>query len=394
MTKTRVAILLLTALVLTVFGGIAILYAKGFRLDQNNLSIVPKGLLVANSDPNGAQVFVDGELKTATNNTITLSPGTYEVRIRKEGFTTWTKSITIEKEVVTQIDAYLTPSAPSLTAFTFSGALLPTATPDLTKIAYVIPPEKEPSSVSDESNKAGLWVVETSNLPLGFNREPRQVTDGDLADAKLEWSPDETQILLTTKTGTFLLSASDFTAQAQRVNVSSQLKDIKLKWQDDLDKRLNAKLARLPGDLKEIFQRKASDVRFSPDDKKILYVASGSAQIPEGLVKSLPGSSTQKEDRSITDSKTYIYDTKEDKNFLIADGGQGAYWLPNSNNVLLPEEDKIVVMDYDGTNPQEIYAGSYVYPFAFPSSSDSRVLFLTNLGSKNATSNLYWLSLK
>ena len=143
--------LLSTFIIVGIFGVVAILYARGFRLQNNKdtIALGPTGLLVANSDPTGAQVFVEGELKTATDNSISLPPGTYNVTIKKEGFLGWEKDITIEKEAVTQVDAFLVSAAPSLTALTFSGAINPTASEDFSKIAYVVP------TAADNIERAG-----------------------------------------------------------------------------------------------------------------------------------------------------------------------------------------------------------------------------------------------
>mgnify|MGYP001590916282 CR=1 FL=1 len=51
-----------------------VLYGKGYRFGLGGVKIELKGtgLLVAKSIPDGAQVLVDGKLKTATDNTIIL----------------------------------------------------------------------------------------------------------------------------------------------------------------------------------------------------------------------------------------------------------------------------------------------------------------------------------
>ena len=94
----------------------AVQLGKGYRPSRDGL-LQPTGLLSANSFPTGAQVFIDGRLVTATNNTMNLEPGEYEVEIRKEGFTSWAKRLNIQKELVTQTNALLFPSAPSYCSF-------------------------------------------------------------------------------------------------------------------------------------------------------------------------------------------------------------------------------------------------------------------------------------
>lgn len=393
MARYRVFVTLITFLVLAIFGTISILYAKGYRLsfneENNNLQIGPRGLLVANSDPNGAQVFVDGELKTATNNTVSLAPNTYRVEIRKEGYLPWSKQVKIEKETVTQIDGFLIASAPSLTALTFSGVFNPVPSPDNTKIAYGVPP-----TTDNGEDKAGLWILETVDLPLGFNRDPRQITDGDLTEANWKWSPDGRQILLTTQNGVFLLDTSVFTAQAQRRNMLSQLEAIEEEWQVERENRLQSKLAGLHDEIEKIFVRSAENIRFSPDEDRILYSARADDQIPENIVPQLPGSSTQPQERNIKTGQKYVYDIKEDRNFRVGSEDDVISWLPTSINLLKPQEDKIVISDYDNMNEQVIFSGAYSFPHAYATTSSSRILILTSLGGSSKYANLYWLSLK
>lgn len=387
MTKIRVFIFLSTLLVVGIIGVIASYYARGYRFDQT-LKLNPSGLLVANSDPNGAQIFIDGELKTATNATINLPPGTYDAAIRKEGFLQWTKRLTIQKEIVTQIDVQLFPSAPSLSPITFSGAFNPKVSPDLGKIAYGVPLKP------DDGEKAGLWIIETINLPLGFNRDPRRITDGDLTGVKWEWSPDSRQILLTTKTGVFLLDTGTFTPQSQRINIANNISKVFADWKQKRDIKLSSLLSNLPSDLNYIFVRKAKDITFAPSENKFFYTASDSATIPEGLIKPLPGSSTQKQSRDIIKDHMYVFDIKEDRNFEVSTTPVDMYWYPSSANLVIPDKDKVVIMDYDGTNRQTVYAGSYNAPNAFPTPATNRVFILTNLGAQQSVSNLYSLNLK
>lgn len=65
---------------------LAILWGQGYR--PTTQGIQGTGLLSANSFPDGAQVFLNGKLSTATDDTLNLPPGEYQVEIRKEGFIT------------------------------------------------------------------------------------------------------------------------------------------------------------------------------------------------------------------------------------------------------------------------------------------------------------------
>lgn len=404
MTRLRVFLALLTVVVVGILATLVTLYARGYRFDKKSLSFRPSGLLVLKSDPEGASVYINGELVTATDNTISLSPGAYDVSIRKEGYLPWEKRLIVEKEVVTEANTSLFRAVPSLSAVTFSSVVNPVLASDGSKIAYLVLPV---NGITSEAS--GLWVLETVNLPVGFAKEPRKVTDGDLTDATYIFSPDGRQILLTVKTGVFLLDSGTLTPQSKRVNIASRKDIVLADWEKQKQVRLQAQLKPLPDELEDILTRKASAVLFSPDETKILYTASGAASIKEGLIRPLPGSSTQKEERDIKMGRTYAYDIKEDRNFLIDDGAEPLIvnqqvfpegtlrrisWFPTSKHLVLAEGNKINIMDYDGTNRQEVYTGSYVAPHAYPFASTARLLILTNLGATDSLPNLYSISLK
>lgn len=393
MAKYRVLIAISTLIIMTIFGTAAIMFARGYRvnLGEEKINIGPTGLLVANSEPKAAQVYVNGKLETATDNTLSLAPETYEIEIKKEGFQPWKKQITIEQEAVTQIDAFLIPNAPSLTALTFQGAVNPVISSDKTKIAYVVPPSDDPL----ENEKAGLWVIEFTNLPLGFNRDPRQITDGDLTEATFEFSPDGREMLLYVKTANYLLDLSKFTPRLERELITEiKLNDLKELWKDEETKRLNTRLGHLEDEIEEVFLKNALNIQFSPDENRILYTASGSASLIENVVQQLPGSSTQNQERQIQDGSVYVYDIREDRNFKVGEENSIFYWLSNSLNLVQPTKEGINILDYDGTNQKTVLPSGYEFPHAYAATNTDRLLILTGFASSNAATNLYWLSLK
>lgn len=412
MTKLRLVIAIITLFFVGGLSTSVFLYARGYRFREGSLRLSSNGLLVVKSDPDGAQVMLDGELKTATNANISLAPGTYDVSIRKESYQTWNKRLQIEREVVTQVDASLFPSAPSLSAVTFSGATRAVPTSELTKVAYEVPATLENINANEARGKAGLWLIELVSFPLGFTNEPRQITDADVSSASWIWSPDGREILLTTRLGVFLVDAGEFTSQNQLVNVASKKEDILLEWEKERKLKLETQLKKLPDELVNILDRKASVIVFSPDENKVAYTANGSEAIPEELIPPLPGASTQKQERNIKEGHTYVYDIKEDRNFLVTeskvsldvniylsdgevDETQTAlHWFPTSAHLVLAEKDKVTILDYDGTNAQVVYSGSYEAPHAYPFVNRSQMLLLTSLGAESTPTNLYSLSLK
>lgn len=380
MTKIRVLILLTTLTVVGVLGYFISLTARGYRFDTKTFKFSPNGILVAKSEPDGASIYINGDLSGATNSNISLTPGSYDVNISLTGYTSWNKRLTIQKEEVTQVTAQLFKLAPSLSPITFDGATNPVISPDYSKIAY--------------TNSEGLWIMEVSTLPIGFRNDPKKITEGNMELTSYTFSPDSRQIMLQTQGGIYLLDTSNFTSQAQLVNVSSQRQEILAKWEAEKQKRQESQFKLLPVEVVEILQKKASSFTFSPDNNMVLYTANAKATLPENLIKQLPGSSTQKQVRDIKEGQTYVYDIKEDRNFLVDESQNSLYWLPTSRYLIVSEKDTIYIMDHDGTNKQAVFSGDYISPFAYPFVTTSELLILTNLGSNSATPNLYSLTIK
>jgi WD40 repeat protein len=399
-TKIRVIFFLITLIVVGTAGYFVSYYARGYRLDFATLKFQPNGILVLRSEPDGASVYIDGDLKTATNASISIPPGTYDVEVRKDGYFSWYKRLTIVKEIVTQAPVSLFKNVPSLSPVTSTGAVNPVMAEDGSKIVFSILPSKD-----IDKDKSGLWALDTFSLPLGFGAGPKRITDGDMTGASYAFSPDNRQILLTTSNSNFVIDTESFIAQNQRVNIASK-KDVTLaQWKAEKELKDQNLIKNLPPELNGILARKSSSFTFSPDGNMILYTASSSGTLPEGLIRPLPGASTQRQQRNVETGQTYIYDIKEDRNFLITDqpvtinnvdNSQTAAlrWMSSSRHLLFAQSGQVLIMDYDGTNRQVVYSGSYFAPSAFPFSNTTKLLILTNLGAPTAPANLYTLTVK
>jgi hypothetical protein len=396
MAKIRLLVFIISILIVGSIGVFISYYARGYKFDfktfttKGVIQFQPNGILVIKSEPDGASVYIDGSLKTATNATISLSPGVYDVEVKKEGYFSWYKRLTIDKEIVTQATVSLFKNVPSLSPATFSGAENPIMSEDGGRIAYTVLPA---TGITDD--KTGLWVLDTFSLPLGFSNDPKRITDGDLTNTTYSFSPDGRQIILTTLNGIFVLDAGSFTPQNQRVNIASQKDATLTEWEKEKSVKNASLIRNLPPELTDILTRKTSDFVFSPDQNMILYTASASGTLPDKLISPLPGASTQKQERNVQEGHTYVYDVKEDRNFFITDQPQPVLrWMSTSRHLLLAAPGQIVIMDYDGTNKEVVYSGSYISTFAFPFNNATRLLILTNLGAESASPNLYTLTIK
>lgn len=405
---------------LSVIAFLVIKLAQGYRPDLSEGVLRPTGMLVAKSTPDGAQLWINGKLKSATNTTLNLSPDEYRVEIKRDGFHPWGKILQIKKEVVTQTDAYLFTTYPDLKALTFTGASRPLLSPDGQKVVY---------AVNDASvGKNGLWVLDLSDRPLGFSREPRQIVASapggrDFAQGGSRWSPDSKQILVTLENRpgpkgevieeNFLLETDRLNPTINLVDVTDQLYLIAKDWEKQEKVRQEAQLKKMPKKLLESLDKAIKDLEFSPDENKILYTATASASIPKEIIPPLPAANTQPEERGIEPGRIYVYDLKEDRNFVVMENEECKIenniihsplsirpsqsctlrWFPTSKHLFMVQSDKVNIREYDGTNETTVYSGPFENSFAFPFPSGDRILILTSI-SKDTPPNLYAISLR
>lgn len=380
-----------------------IAYGRGYRFDFSGRSLKATGLLVVHSDPSGAQILIDGKLNSATSATLNLLPGWYAVTVSKEGYQPWSQKVKVQGEVVAHAEALLIPTNPSLTAITANGAASPVLSPDGTKLAYIIPIPAPQTNGALLTSTAGVWVLDVVDKPLGLNRDAREIAKSTVVDfspAILAWSPDSKQVLVTIGTK----STSSYLLDADKLNepvaLVADIKALQAQWAELGSQRDKEKLATLPPDLVKIATTSTGFRSFSPDETKILYGATASATIPTIINPPLIGSNSTQERRTLEKGKIYVYDIKEDKNFVInleiaANNPQALQWLPSSRQLLWVGRDKIEILDYDGTNARTAYSGPFWDSFAVPWASGGKLVILTNLNpSASVVNNLYAVNLR
>lgn len=448
----RPLVTLSSALLIVIGTLFAIQYAKGYRPTIEG-TLEGTGLLSANSNPEGSQIYIDGELQNVvTNETINLDPGEYFIEIRKEGYIPWSKTMRIEKELVTDTDAHLFRAVPSLSPLTFSGAQNITPSPDGEKLAYTI---ASPSAQLE----AGLYVMDITERPVRFSRGPRLIAENigqlDFAEAQLLWSPDSSQILASFDTVNYLLEADRTNPSQSLTNITFSLTQTLATWEEEITRREKQLLLQLPLEMFEVVTSSAKNIYFSPNGEKMLYTATKQATIPEELIPQLPASNSQPESRTIEPGNVYVYDIKEDKNFLILnqpaelpesdftkfqlvtdiseqslfatpdatssavfnfklrdplslentlDNFKAQYssfpftnyqWFPTSKHILVNSGGTVSIVEYDATNLTDLYSGYFLNDFVYPWTDGSKLIILTNVTQNPAIPpNLYTIELK
>lgn len=318
-TILRPLIFFATILFVLVGTYLVVRYAKGDRLGTTGV-IKGTGLLSANSFPTSAQVYINGRLTTATDNTLNLDPGTYQIEIKKDGYHSWTKNLTITPELVTPTNAQLFPANPSLEPLTYTGAENPVPSADGNALAFAV-------ASSSASTKNGLYIQDLGGGAINFNRNARQIaqttSEHDYSHSHFVFSPNSSELLVTFDSGaTLLLDATRFNNPQDLEDVTWKLGTILTDWELEMARTERVRLLELPSFFQELATASGtlSNLYFSPDGQKLLYQSLQKLSLPEGLLPPIPASSTQVESRTLSPGYWYVYDLLEDKNFQIAPG--------------------------------------------------------------------------
>ncbi len=412
----------------------AIQYAKGYRPNLKEGSLQGSGLLNVTSYPKSARVVINDKLTTVTDDKLYLYPATYNIKIEKDGFHPWLKSIPLKSELVSNADARLFPIITATSPLTFYQVGNATVNPDGSKIAYVL--TKSPVETGN-----GLYVHSLSSNFLGS--QYTQISDNatkDFNKALLVWSPDSTQILaiFTEKTkisekiiSAVLLSTKGLNNIKTMSDVTLRLPQIITQWQGEYAKINLPTLALYPKFISDILTNKAVNVFFSPDKEKVFYTPITDVNLPQNEVgAALPNINSTSETRTLQKDKTYLYDLKEGTNYAIPSASVSASvkktliissdatpsasvstlrqlkaqsesyyvgnlsWYSNSRQLILTNQEGVNVTDYDGLNMTNI---TYVQPlngFAVSNPDGSRLILLTNINQKADTYNLISFDLK
>lgn len=383
--KKRISILekILTIVMIMGITSILYLYTSGYRLNKGGgatIDLSKTGMVSAKSVPDGASVYLDGKLVTATDDTLSgIEPGKHKLTIEKKGFVPWTKEIEIYEALVTDITAVLVSQSPRLEPLTNTGARYPELSPSHTKIAYF----------SEASEKPGIWVTNLSG-GIGLFRNTSELAVQDTKFVKysqgtaIEWSPNETQLLVQTSNGAFYiidLPTNTATTVANPETIREEWQQLLIEKRKEIVDKLD-----VPENIKQLAL--SSKAVWAPDEKKFLYTVQNGDTL---------------------EYKTYNFERPipigekiENTAFVtkLSDPQPNISWYSDSFHLILVEgnieQDKrgiISLIRIDGTNKVEIYNNTLMFPKAFSVPSGDKILVLTSFKSGEQT-DLYTVGIR
>jgi len=378
---------LITLLILVGITTLLYFYTSGYRLiknpDTNGVDVEKIGMVGAKSIPDGASVYLDGKLKTATNGTISnIGPGKHNLKIVKKGFLEWSKEIDVYEQLVTDITAVLVSQSPRLEPLTNTGARNPSISPSLSKLAYF----------SSDEEKPGIWVIPLTGVNLGlFRTNPTTIIEDTRyttysTGESIKWSPDEKNLLVKSSDDTFyLVDLNNGTAQT-----TLKSEEILDEWEkEQVGKRevfINNSLTIIPDEIKNLALSK--EAVWSPDEKKFLYT---------------------KQNGNSIEYRVYNFEIplpigeKTESIFLTVDANApqpNINWYTDSFHLVLVEGDieqekkgTVSLIRIDGSNKSEIYNNTLYFNEAFSSPGGDKVIILTSFKSGEQT-DLYTVSIR
>lgn len=381
-----------------------VLYAQGYRLkfSRSLPQIQTRGLLSATSDPKSASVYIDNLLSSATDSVIELTPGHYQVRIVKDGYQSWEKTVTISQEIVTQTNTVLFRSTPEIKPVSPDGIEIAKISPNLSQVIYSV----ASASARPLHHLYQLQLLDsplslfTSQIRLLFT-PPKLFTDW--SQTELEFSPDSKEILLSIKQpySHYLFPLNQTTSSQNTQDITTQIPSIKKSWQTIVYNDIQSNLSLLPIEFRSIIATDSGFLKPNHDSTKFFYRADYDSLLPI-FPTSIPTSpsSPDLQTRQLLAGHYYIYDQTTDTNYHLGPNTDYAqiFWLPDTNYLVysqtLPSgEVQIFSIDHDLTNRLLLFAGKLDPYILAPFTGGKKILCLATLYS-GSKPTLYSLTIR
>ena len=377
-----------------------VLYSDGWRFNFNdkekdNLErVVKTGMLAMRSIPEGAQIYIDDNPVTATDDTISsLTPKQYKIKLIKEGFETWEKDVEVYPELVTDITAVLVLMSPRLEPLTNTDVKAYALSSNGNNIAFL----------TKNHEKPGVWVLPMNGTPLNIfsNNAQLLIADNSYGSPSLGeqiwWSPNDKEILVKmNETGYLLYELSEQNNVNVKPTSITDVKEVLDRWHEEwINDFYNPKVESLKDDnqIPQWIKESVPTIEqtWSPDDSKFFFTRTNPKNNQEKEVivynseKPLPVGEERlytSQTISAEDAKNTVYE-----------------WFSDSYHLIKVKRDPqsliytVSLVRIDGTNETIVYTGTLSSNQAYPSPGGDKVIVLTSL-KDNSPNNLYAIAIR
>lgn len=396
----NLASLLITTASLVLITLVTLLYSEGWRIDiaGKDREIIHKtGMIAVRSIPNGAKVYINNVLTTATDDTVaSLVPGEYKIKVEHDGFETWEKTLTVYPELVTDITAILVLQSPRLEPLTNTDVKAFSLSSNQNNIAFLTKNHKEP----------GIWLLPLTGSPLNLFRGSSRLLIADNANSSpssgenVWWSHDDKEILVQMNANGYLLydisnqTSTNFTPMAV-TDVATVFKRWDDNWRSDflankIKALSDAKDQNIPESI--IDRLNTENSTWSPDDEKFFFINKNEVDGKKAKILIYNSESP------LPIGEKRIYDSIE-----VSDiENTTIRWYSDSYHLIILEkvgqtESKniytISLIRIDGTNKTPVYTGELASNQAYATPSGDRIIVLTSL-KENSQTNLYAIAIR
>jgi len=374
--KHRSLVAVLTFIFLSAVTAVVILWATGYRPDPENGGFTKTGMVAVKSSPEGAKIYLDGKLVAVTDDSLAgIAPGEHQLKVTKEGYVSWNKTITVYEELVTDVDVLLVPISTRIEPLSNTGAGSPVLSPGRDKIAYF----------TENGEYPGIWALPLGGQPfvnifksnsniIIENTDKIKFSTGE----RLWWSPEELEMLvkmneegyylIDLKTGSYTATAS---AQPIFERWEEHLVTKRQRFIDELD---------IPEYLKD--EALSPETQWSPNETRFLYTREDGDYVEYRVANF-------EQPLAVGGSRDYVsLRVKRTDPVLVS-------WYSDNSHLILvtPGVDgsatgTIELIEIDGGNRTEVYSGNMADTVVYPTPSGDKLIFLASF-KQNTRPDLY-----
>ncbi len=189
-----VAIVIGLATIIIVYG------ANGYGINTKTGQIVQNGLLFADSNPGGAEIYLNSiDKETKTSARLILPAGNYTLTLKKDGYRDWNRKFTLNEQSVGRfVYPLLLPQNPKISTMK-SYPIMPGLITQSPNQQWLLVQNNQSSAVSPLFDQYNTTTLDQANPEVKQVAIPATVLSNYSSESKLvetEWSTDNDNVLL------------------------------------------------------------------------------------------------------------------------------------------------------------------------------------------------------